>query len=280
MPAGVLIDERGEPWPAHSLLLARRLGYDDARLDLARFAVARRGFVHLRPIEDGVRVALCPGAFSRVTLAGTLQALNELAPRRILLVTDTSAELFASVFAFIEHAEYLAADPPIEIRVPRLAVPRGLHNLATAFFTAARPIVELWKRRRGELTDEIDNALAAGGIAQRMILARQLPRSSRLITERFGSGHDHLLPQEISSIIGCDVHERPDREYGTWIAQAYADALFHRSPCLESIRCRVQTSASQTLRARYDRVLLPWRSHGSEMFVMSVSLRRELSVVA
>jgi hypothetical protein len=225
-------------------------------------------------------VALHPGAFSRVTLAGTLQALNQLAPRRILLVTDTGAELFASIFAFIERAEYLASDPPIEIKVPRLAVPRALHNLATAPFSAARPIVDLWKQRRGELTDEIEAALSAGGIADRVILARKLPHSSRLVTERFGSGHDHLLPGEISSIIGRDVHERPDREYGAWIAQAYARALWRNLPRLESIRCRVQTSASRTLQARYDRVLLPWRACPSEMFVMSVSLRRELSVVA
>ena len=136
MRSGLLIDESGEPWPVSSPHLARHLGYDDPRLDLSRFAVARRGFVHLRPIEDGVRVALCPGAFSRVTLAGTLQALNQLAPRRILLVTDAGAELFASIFAFIEHAEYLASDPPLEIKVPRLAVPRGLHNLTTAPFAA------------------------------------------------------------------------------------------------------------------------------------------------
>src|SRR5215469_2318398 len=145
MRSGLLIDESGEPWPVSSPHLARHLGYDDPRLDLSRFAVARRGFVHLRPIEDGVRVALCPGAFSRVTLAGTLQALNQLAPRRILLVTDAGAELFASIFAFIEHAEYLASDPPLAIKVPRLAVPRGLHNLTTAPFAAIRPIVELWK---------------------------------------------------------------------------------------------------------------------------------------
>lgn len=280
MRPGLLIDDSGEPWPANSPHLARHLGYDDARLDLARFAVARRGFVHLNPIEDGVRVALRPGAFSRVALAGTLQALNQLAPRRILLVTEAGAELFASIFAFIEHAEYLASDPPLEIKVPRLAVPRGLHNLATAAFSAVRPIIELWKERQGELTDDIDKALAAGGIAHRMILARQLPRSSRLITERFGSGHDHLLPREIRSIIGRDVHERPDRDYGVWIAQAYADALWHRLPRLESIRCRVQTSGSRTLRARYDRLLLPWRARGAQVFIMSVSLRRGLSVVA
>jgi hypothetical protein len=280
MAASILIDEGGKAWPANSAALARRLGYVDARTDLASFAVRERGAIHIRAIEDGVRVTLRPGGFSRVALAGALQALNDLAPPRIMLVTrfgsETRAELFTSVFAFIEHAEQLAVEPPIEIKVPRYSVQRNLRNLATPSFAMVRPIVELWRDRRGELGDDVYTAAMANGISHRMILARQLPRSSRLITEHFGPGIKIYRPCEAMLTIGRDLHDMPDPEYGAWVAEAYAETLWNRRLRLESMRVNVRTSAATTISARYDRVLMPWWVPGNDLFVMALSIQREL----
>jgi hypothetical protein len=281
MIASVLIDEGGKAWPANSAALARRLGYVDARVDLASWAVRERGAIHIRSIEDGVRVTLRPGGFSRVALAGALQALNDLAPPRIMLVirsgSETHAELFTSVFAFIERAEQLAADPPIEIKVPHYSVQRSLRNLATPPFAMVRPIVELWRARRGELGEEVQRAIVAAGLFHRTILARQL--ASRLITEHFGAGIMIMRPCESMLTVGRDLNEQPDRDYGDWMAEAYAETSWARRLRLESVRAFVRTSAGTTLRTRYDRVLLPWRGEGDDLFVMCLSIQREVPVV-
>lgn len=283
MSDSILIDDEGEPWSAGSSELARRLGHREPGDELARFAVAERGFVHIRPIDGGARVELRPGAFTTVTLAGTLQVLNDLGPRRILLVVgsgdDGVVELFTSLFDFVERAEHLGADPPIEPKVPRLSVPRGLHNLMTARFSAARPVVELWRKRKGELTEDVYRAMLHDHAFSRVLLARQLPQSSQLIVEYVGSGHQHLRPCEALRIIGRRIQDQPDRQYGEWIAQAYEEASRDRRLRVDSVRARVSTSAATLLRARYDRVLMPWYERG-DVLVMSVSIRRELSVVA
>jgi hypothetical protein len=283
MTADIVIDEDGEPWPVDSPALARRLGYRDARLGLADFAVSELGFVHIRPIENGVRVTLRPGAFNAVTLAGTLQALNDMGPRRILLVVgsgdDRLVELFTSIFDFIERAEGLGSDPPIEPKVPRLSVPRGLRNLTTAPFAVFRPIVELWRERRGVLTDDVYRAMLRDGAYDRAVLARQLPRSSRFIIEHLGAGHHHLRPCEALRTIGREVQEQPDQQYGAWIGEAYDEASSGRRLRIDSVRAEVSTSAATLLRARYDRLLMPWRARG-DVLVLAVSIRRELSVVA
>ncbi|HWG80657.1 MAG TPA: hypothetical protein VN681_12825 [Stellaceae bacterium] len=282
MAVSILIDDTGQAWTANDPALMRRAGYADARVDFVTFAVAERGFIHLRSIEDGVRVTLSPGAFSRVSLAGALQALNDLAPPRILLVSragrGTEAELFTSVFAFIERAEQLAADPPIEIKVPRYSVQRGLRNLTTPPFALVRPIVDLWKQRRGELGEEVHQAVLRAGLFHRTILARQVAGSSRLITEHFGSGIKVMLPCEHLLIVGRELSQQPDREYGAWMEQAYAETGWARRPRLESVRALVRTSAGATLRTRYDRVLLPWQQKG-ELFVMCLSIQREVPAV-
>lgn len=282
MVGSILIDETGKVWPANSATLARRLGHVDARIDLAVFAVRERGAIHIRSIEDGVRVTLRPGAFSRVTLAGALQALNDIAPTRILLITrsggESHAEIFTSVFAFIEHAEQLASDPPIEIKVPRYAVQRNLRNLATPAFAVVRPIVDLWKERRGEIGDEVQRAIIRSGMLPRTILTRQLARSSRLITEHFGAGIMIMHPCESLLTVGRELNEQPDRDYGAWMAEAYAETSWARRLRLESVRAFVRTSAGTTLRTRYDRLLLPWRG-GDELFVMCLSIQREVPVI-
>ena len=283
MVASILIDETGNAWPANSSALARRLGYRDARIDLATFAVRERGAIHIRSIEDGVRITLRPGGFSRTTLAGALQALNDLSPPRILLVThtgnETHAELFTSVFAFIEHAEQLAADP-VEVKVPRYSVPRSLRNLTTAPFAMVRPIIDLWRERRGEFGEEVRRLVAAQGLLHRMILVRKSGASSRLITEHFGPGIMIMRPCESLLTVGRDFYEHhSDRSYGAWVADAYAEALWRRNPRLESVRAVVQTAAGPTLRVRYDRLIVPWRATGRDQVAMALSIQREVPVV-
>jgi hypothetical protein len=283
MAASILIDDTGAVWPANSAALARRFGHVDARIDLARFAVQERGAIHIRSIEEGVRVALRPGSFSHVALAGALQALNDLAPPRIMLVTrsdgDGDIEFFTSVFAFIERAEVLAAGPPIEIKVPRYSVPRSLRNLATPSFGIVRSIVDLWKDRRGEFGEEVRNAVVAAELFHRMVLVRQSPPSSRLITEHFGAGIKIYRPCETLLTVGRDLDEMPDRDYGAWGAEAYVETLRTRRLRLESVRAFVRTSAGTTLRTRYDRVLMPWRGHANDLYVMCLSIQREVPVV-
>jgi hypothetical protein len=281
MLVNLLIDEAGESWPANSSALARRIGHRDPTTDLASFAVRERGFIHLRSIEDGVRLAVRRGAFSRIALAGALQILNDLAPPRLLLIvrteTGTQAEIFTSIFAFIERVEQLASDPPIEIRVPRYSVQRGLRNLATPPFAMVRPIVDLWKDRHGLLGEEAFRTLSSAGVMRRMYLLRQPRGSSRLITEHCAAGVTFLRPCEGLLMVGRDFHDMPDRDYGAWVADAYAAALQGRRLRLESVRSLIRTSAATTLRTRYDRLLMPWRSRGDQ-FVMGITIERETPV--
>lgn len=281
MTADTIIDDDGEPWPLDSPELARRLRCRDLRFGLADFAVVERGFIHIRPVETGVRVALRPGAFSPVTLAGALQVLNELRPRRILLVVgsgpDRVAELFTSIFEFVERAEHLASDPPIEVRVPHLSVPRGIQNLRTAPFARVRLAVDLWRQSRGELTEDVYCAMLTWPSFHRSILVRQSPRSRMLVTEHINPGFAHIRPCEALERLGRDFADMPDPEYGAWVADGYGAALHSRRLRLESVRSRIRTSAATTMRTRYDRILMPWWRRG-DLFVMGLSLRREVSV--
>ncbi len=163
--------------------------------------------------------------------------------------------------------------------MPRYSVQRSLRNLATPLFAMVRPVVDLWKERRGEFGEEVSGAIVAGGLAHRMVLARQMPRSSRLITEHFGPGIKIYRPCEALLTVGRDLNEMPDRDYGSWGAEAYAETSWARQLRLESVRAFIRTSEERTLRTRYDRLLMPWRGKGNELFVMCLSIQREVPVI-
>src|SRR5215470_2308703 len=281
--SGILIDDCCEVWSDSSPELARHLGYREPDFDAPGYAVRNLGFINVRQHAEGVRVSLRSGTFSLLTLAAALYLLVDRRPRRIVLAVfwgeDWSYEMFTTLGSFAERAEDLAAGEPIVGRPRWLAVEKKLEALELPAFEKVKPVVELWKVNHGRLSRELIQILRETDLLQRAVLVRKLPQSSRLVYEHFGGGIKMMRPCETLAMIGREAHEVPDKEYGNWVADSYGEALSRRRLRLDGVRATVGTSQSATLRVRYDRLLMPWR-RGSDLFVLGLSMRRELSTVA
>lgn len=272
----ILIDDRGRKWPDSSWELARRIGYRDPTLNLPSFAVRERGFIHIRPQEGGIRVALCAGAFKLAALATALYTLKDEGPRRIVLAIFSEGEWFyeilTTVWELAERAELLAAGAPLKIGHPYLPMERNLGALSLPIFARLRPIMKLWHASRGRLPDDFERSIDKFGLLHRMIFARQ--RHSRLVYAHFGSGIEFVRPCESFLMIDRNVGDGPDQAYGARTSQAYAEALTGHRPRLESIHATIRMSETTAIQGHYDRLLLPWHGDGSERFVMGISLTR------
>jgi hypothetical protein len=285
MGDGILIDRKGRVWSELSWQLAQQIGAGDGCEDLATVAVREHGFVHVqaRTRENGVQVAVREGRFNLTAFAGLMIELGRMKPTRIVLTVVTAGAprfyFFADLHDLCGHLEPLAHGKPIEVRVPRLSERRNRRVLTLPTFACARPIVDLWEKSRGRLSDEVYDALAAGGLSRRTILARQVPRTSRLVFWHIGTAIKLMRPCESLLAIGRDLHDQPDRQYGEWVEETYDQTLRDGGLRIDSCRASIQTSAATTLRVRYDRVLLPWRTT-EDRFVMCLSIQRELTVVA
>lgn len=121
--------------------------------------------------------------------------------------------------------------------------------------------------------------LAAQGLLERMILLRQRPKTSRLVFTHLGSAIECVRPGQNLLLVDREVHEQPDREYGAWVAQAYAENLRSGRPKLQSIRATVRLSETTAAQGRYDRLNLPWRTSSNDRFLMTISLTREHRLV-
>jgi len=218
---GVLIDDKGRCWP-DSGDLARWIAYDGSRTDLSTFAVCELGFIHLGQRQGIARVSVREHRFNLVTLMGAILELGRMNPAHIILRVcgDASTEFYSFVELrdFAAQTRPLASGLPLEISLPRLAEPRNLRILNLRPFKGARPIVDLWRQTRGELSEDIGSALISGGVLNRMILARQRRKCERLVVEEFGSAIKFVRANEI---IGRDIADMPDRDYGAWTAESY-----------------------------------------------------------
>lgn len=276
---GILIDDKGRRWPDRSWEVASRVGYRHPTLNLATFAVRERGFIHIRPQDEGARVALHVGRFGLETLGGALYELKERRARRIVLAMfadgDWSYEILAGTWDFADRAEPLMAGGPIELRHPWLAVERNLAALSLPTFAPVRALAQFWEANRGRLPERLDDLLARFGLLQRTVLVRQPPRSARLVFALIGTGIECIGPGQSALLVDRDVHDQHDHEYGGWVTRCYADALGARRPRLQSVRASVRLSETTTAQGRYDRLVLPWRGRSSERFLMSISLTRD-----
>jgi hypothetical protein len=278
MQQGILIDDKGRRWPDCSWDVARQIRYRHPSWNLAAFAVRERGFIHIRPQPEGVRVAMQAGAFRLETLGGALYAIKECGARRIVLALLRDGEWFyemlTSTWEFAARAEQLIAGGPIEPRCPWIAAERDLSALSLPTFAQLRPLVEMWQSCRGRMPKQVDVSLDRLGLSQRAILVRQPPSSSRLVFAQVGAGIECVRPGQSAMLIDHDVHDQHDYEYGGWVARCYAENLASRRPRLQSIRATVRLTETTAAQGRYDRLTLPWHNASNEPFLMSISLTR------
>lgn len=284
MLGGILIDDRGRQWQDRSAGLVRRIGCRDPAVDVASYAV-RRGLIHVRAWGGGMRVSVCAGRFALAALASALRTIHEEAPERILLAVLSGEEwsyaICAGVAEFAAHAEDLAADGAFR-RQPWLSIEKNAAAVnSSATFGRTAPIIRLWQENRGRSPECLMSVLRAAKLLDRSVLARPSRRSSRLVIDHFGSGFSGMMaPCKSLLLVGRDLGDDYDQSYGGWVAQTYASALSQRRLNLASVDATIRVSEGRSIRARYDRALMPWTDRSGDLFVLGISINRSLSAAS
>jgi hypothetical protein len=110
-----LIDENGEPLSLATL--GRKRPQRGGEAGSIAHALRNRGYIRLGERSDSVRVELCAGAFTPLTLIGALFWLHDRRARRIVLDIrwsdgELSLERFSSIGAFANWVEALPESKP------------------------------------------------------------------------------------------------------------------------------------------------------------------------
>jgi transcriptional regulator with XRE-family HTH domain len=201
---------------------------------------------------------------------------KQLSPERLVGALRVLGVPISVFFYPLQSAPSPSAVRPAHqpVRIAALRPPKLLSGRSLAEF---RPLLNLWDANRGVMDREFLTDLAAGRLARQIILLRQPARSTRLVVEHIAT--PLLRPCQAISLVGRALEEMPDRDFGRWITEGYVETLLSEAPRLESVLADIRPPGRETVRSRYDRLLLPWRSRG-ERFVLSMRLVRWRHIVS
>jgi hypothetical protein len=134
-----------------------------------------------------------------------------------------------------------------------------------------------WGKAHGQLSVK-ELTREAGNVNSRRTLLRV--QRERLETNAVSDVVQAYLPCERMSMLGRDVEEQPDGIYGEWLASAYRELVNDAvEPGLHTVEAVVSCVGGQSVRTRYERLLLPWRSPGGDRWITSQPVLRMRRVI-
>ncbi|MBM3549025.1 MAG: hypothetical protein FJX54_18950 [Alphaproteobacteria bacterium] len=262
----VVFDEDGRLWQANSTELREGLGYAAGDFDVAGFAVRCLGWIEVRHAPGQIHVRLAP----RIAQPRALDALFQV------LATATKVEIILAIRVGQEWSEEVqssasAASTRIDVLV------RGLEAETARRFVAVRqPASVLFRDKQRYLITMLQEARSwiGGGdreAAVRFAAADTTGRSSvAVIRAASGDGRPHWRWEHIGSalrlytaeerqrLLGADLRDAPDAEYGKWCADAYDRAIALGEPLVDDVRALVFRQSASPIEIQYRRLLMPF----------------------
>src|SRR5690606_12999560 len=106
----------------------------------------------------------------------------------------------------------------------------------------------------------------------RYVVVKHENKAGGLIFQEFGSGLFDKYETWRTCAVGAPVEEQPDRTYGRWVAETYAEAIAADQPQVQDIDAIVRWPHAGRTRLRYRRLLLPLKDSDGGRLLLSASL--------
>jgi hypothetical protein len=138
----------------------------------------------------------------------------------------------------------------------------------------------VWTKARGKLS-VADLKRESGDVNGKRMLLR-IQGDDRLETNAVSDVIGAYLPCQRMTMLGRQIEDQPDTVYGEWLATAYRTLAQDTKPeaGLQLVEAVVAGADGRLIRARYERLLLPWRSPGGDRWITSQPLLRMRHVAA
>jgi hypothetical protein len=272
----LILDDSGRVWRTGSQALMDSLRIGRRDYDLTRYLIRNLGFVRFRTIRTDACVTLHPRFLTRPAYESLIHLLvshdcdrtiieRADVPNRVEIipgVEDAAARLadLATAGGQLTRADFFRE----ELSLQRLRDDRRLSALSR--------VMRRWRSTRGELRGDFAATFGDPALRGRTMVIR-FTDDLRGAVEYAGDGFTCFDPSWRSSVLGHDMSEQPDPQYGQQIATAYVETHVAQSPHLEFVEAVIRVPGCSARRSRYERLLLPWRRDGAR-FVSAVSVLR------
>ncbi len=269
----LLIDDQGEIWDGQSRRLREAFDSPFSGGEFTEYAVANLGFIALNVFGTSCQIRCRPSLTGERTHRALRTWLGQKSCERIILTwfnQDWTNELVRGAEAALMRMEQLAIGsrkPKPTDFLSRLLPDAELHPKS--------PLGELvrdWRQLAVPSSQHSLIKLLEQTIGNRYVIVKQDPGINRVIFHEFGEGMYSKYETWRNCAIGAPVEEQPDRNYGKWVADAYAEAFAANRPMIADIDAIVRWPQEGRARMRYKRVLVPLISASGAPMVLGGSL--------
>jgi hypothetical protein len=244
------------------------------------FAVRNLGFIKFQALADGVTaIELHPPSVDHRALMAAERRVTEATGARFRIVfldAGRQSEPALSVAETIDRLRALRTPPAQPIQTERFHVePQDYARLLREVDHPLRLMSDKWRDSFGEFDSTVLPFAADHKFLPRMLIAEFPKRGDDPVFGFIGGDFPWLDSEYRRRAIGEKLETLPDRQYGAWVAGFYKSVALCGEPRFDRVTALVHTGEDQgsTYAARYERLLLPWRTATGET-VVSLLARR------
>jgi hypothetical protein len=270
----VLIDDQGQLWDSCSANLRAALETRLSGPELAEFCVKNLGFVAAKQGISGDQIWLRPSHAAPAALAALLYWLADEKSARISVacfgdnrwdhaIHASKDRAIQAIVGVVNSVQAMRQDA---VRI-RGQEPESLHAASPL-----RPLLERWLASCGRLDREGLETVTRHAVGSRYILLHAPHLSPRIIIKEVGQGMPAGAKHWLLRAVGMRFEDQPDTAYGRRCAEAYRRARDRDQPILDDIDAFVEWPGFGRQRRRYQRLILPFRAKGGDVFLLGASL--------
>lgn len=275
----VLIGPDGRVWNPYSYDFVRYLGYFGRDANVVNYALRNLGFAGLSFCSRYTRVLVKPSLFPMPCFERVLELLLRYEPHRVVIEQvgrlHTPLEVVMNlddVFARLRHFQLSTPEDPLSPNIMKLSLGR----LTQGRRSGLRAAFQAWKAAQGYIsTDDVqkvaDNPVFGGGALA------WLPNRERCVIEAWPKTYGRYDKSGYERFHGADIRDLPDSKYLMPTTRSYFTAAHQQTPHLELVEAVLTLENGSRYWGRYERLLLPWRTRGSDVFITSVPRLRLVS---
>jgi hypothetical protein len=192
--------------------------------------------------------------------------------------TQWQSEICYSVERAIERLSELCA--AVFMPATSDAYPIESRDLSAVFDDEThyfRPLARKWRVSFGHFDPSVIAIAARHNLLSSLVIVGVKPLDRDPVFRFIGQGHKGVGDDGHVARVGEKVADRADREYGQWLSQFYKFVASSKQPRYDLVTTRLRhaiaggRSDSPQRTVHYERLLLPWETSSSEVFVTSCS---------
>ncbi|HEY1795477.1 MAG TPA: hypothetical protein VGG57_05105 [Stellaceae bacterium] len=253
------------------------LGDPDPDYDAPGYAVRNLGFIQVQTIGQALtEVQLHPRNVQLPALLAVQQQLLT-SPVRLFRIkffdAEWRSETWVSPEQVIARLSELCApafSPPVTERF--WVEPQEFGAIFRDDENQLRPVAQKWRVSFGHFDPNVLTIAMQNQMLSRLMIVGVKPHGNEPEWRFIGSGQRWLDESFHLTGVGQKTQDLPDKEYGQWVSEFYKSVAATGRPRYDRVTAVMQYDSEPGHPRRvthYDRLLLPWKTPSSEVFVTS-----------